>query len=38
VLIGVGGGVIMCGGFIRNLVVICSNFDLRFGIFIVVFL
>jgi hypothetical protein len=37
-LIGVGGGVIMYKGFIRNLVVICKNFDSRFGMFIVVFL
>jgi hypothetical protein len=35
---GVGCGVIICGGFIRSLVVICSNFGSRFGIFIVVFL
>jgi hypothetical protein len=38
VLIGVGGGVITCWGFIRNLVVACSNFDSRFGMSIVVFL
>jgi hypothetical protein len=38
VLIGVGGSVIMYGGFIYNLVVIFSNFDSRFGISIVVFL
>jgi hypothetical protein len=38
VLIGVGGGVVMYGGFICSLVVICSNFDSRFGISIVVFL
>jgi hypothetical protein len=38
VLVGIGGGVIMCGGFIRNLVVVCSNFDSRFGMSIVVFL
>jgi hypothetical protein len=38
VLIGVGGGVVMYGGFICNLVVICSNFDTMFGISIVVFL
>jgi hypothetical protein len=38
VLVGVGGDVIMCGGFIRNLVVACSNFDSRFGMCIVVFL
>jgi hypothetical protein len=38
VLVGVGGGVIMCGGFIRNLVVACINCDSRFGISIVVFL
>jgi hypothetical protein len=28
----------MYGGFIRNLVVACSNFDSRFGMSIVVFL
>jgi hypothetical protein len=38
VFIGVDGGVVMYGGFICNLVVICSNFDSRFGICIVVFL
>jgi hypothetical protein len=38
VLAGIGGGVIMCGGFIHNLVVICSNFDSRFDMSIVVFL
>jgi hypothetical protein len=38
VFIGVGGGVIMYRGFIRNLVVVCSNFDSRFGISIVLFL
>jgi hypothetical protein len=38
VLAGIGGGVIMCGGFIHNLVVICSNFDSRFGMSIVLFL
>jgi hypothetical protein len=38
VLIGVGGGVVMYEGFICNLLVVCSNFDLRFGISIVVFL
>jgi hypothetical protein len=38
VLIGVGGGVIMYRGVIYNLLVICSNFDSRFGVFIVVFL
>jgi hypothetical protein len=38
VFIGVDGGEVMYGGFIRILVVICSNFDSRFGIFIVVFL
>jgi hypothetical protein len=35
---GVGGSVIICGEFIRSLVVICSGFGLRFSIFIVVFL
>jgi hypothetical protein len=35
---GVGSGVIICGEFICSLVVICSNFGSRFGIFIVVFL
>jgi hypothetical protein len=38
VLIGVGGGVVMYGGIICNLLVICSSFDSRFGVFIVVFL
>jgi hypothetical protein len=38
VLIGVGGGIIMCGGFNRNLVVACRNLDSRFGMFIVTFL
>jgi hypothetical protein len=38
VFTGVGSGVVMYGGFIRNLVVICSNFDSRFGIYVVVFL
>jgi hypothetical protein len=37
-LIGVGGGVVMYVDFICNLLVICSNFVLRFGISIVVFL
>ena len=37
-LVGVGGGVIMCGGFIRNLAVICSSFYSRFAMSIVVFL
>jgi hypothetical protein len=35
---GVDGGVFICGGFIHSLVVICSNFGSRLGIFIVVFL
>jgi hypothetical protein len=38
VFIGMGGGVVMYGGFIRSLVVTCSIFNSRFGIFIVVFL
>jgi hypothetical protein len=38
VLIGVGGGVTMYGGFILILLVLCSSFDLRFGIFGVIFL
>ena len=38
ILVEVGGGVIMCGGFIHNLVVAYSNFDSRFSISIVVFL
>jgi hypothetical protein len=38
VLIGVGGGVNIYGGFIRSLVVICKNFDSKFGTFIGVFL
>jgi hypothetical protein len=38
VLIGIGGGIIMCGGFIRDLVVACSILDSRFGMSIVVFL
>jgi hypothetical protein len=38
VLVGVGGGVIMYEGFILSLVVICSSFGSKFGIFIVVFL
>jgi hypothetical protein len=38
VLTGVGGGVIMYGDFMFNLVVICSSFDSRFGMSIVVFL
>jgi hypothetical protein len=38
VLIGVGGGVVMYVGFICSFLVICSNFVLRFGISIVVFL
>jgi hypothetical protein len=38
VLIGVGGGVAMYEGFICILLVLCSNFDLRFGMFNVVFL
>jgi hypothetical protein len=38
VLIGVGGGVVMYEGFICILFILCSNFDLRFGIFIGVFL
>jgi hypothetical protein len=38
VFIGMDGGVITYGEFIRSLVVICSNFGLRFGISIVVFL
>jgi hypothetical protein len=38
VFIGVGGGFVMYGRFIRSLVVICSIFDSRFGISIVVFL
>jgi hypothetical protein len=38
VLIGVGGGVVTYGGFICKLLVVCSNFDSRFGISIVVFL
>jgi hypothetical protein len=38
VFIRVGGGAIICRGFIRNLVVICSSFASRFGISIVVFL
>jgi hypothetical protein len=37
-LIGVGGGVVMYVDFICYLLVICSNFVLRFGISIVVFL
>ena len=36
--IGVDSGVIICGKFIRSLVVICSNFGSRFGTFILVFL
>jgi hypothetical protein len=38
VLIGVGGGVVMYAGFICNLLVVCINFALRFGISIMVFL
>jgi hypothetical protein len=38
VLIGVGGGVAMYRGFIFILLVLCSNSDLRFGMFSVVFL
>jgi hypothetical protein len=38
VLIGVGNGVVMYDGFICNLLVVCSNFELRFGTSIVVFL
>jgi hypothetical protein len=38
VLIGVGGGIVMYGGIICNLLVICSSFDSRFGVSIVVFL
>jgi hypothetical protein len=38
VLIGVGGGVVMYRRLICSLVVICSNFDSRFGMSIVVFL
>jgi hypothetical protein len=38
VLIGVGGGIVTYGEFIFNLLVICSSFDSRFGISIVVFL
>jgi hypothetical protein len=34
----VEGGVVMYKGLIRNLVVLCSNFDSRFGMSIVVFL
>jgi hypothetical protein len=35
---GVDGGVIICGEFICSLVVVCSIFGTRFGIFILVFL
>jgi hypothetical protein len=38
VLIGVGGGVVMYEGFICILLVLCSNFDLRFGMSNVVLL
>jgi hypothetical protein len=38
VLIGMGGGIVIYEGFICNLLVICSNFGLRFGTSIVVFL
>jgi hypothetical protein len=38
VLFGVGGGVAMYEGFICILLVLCSNFDLRFGMFNVVLL
>ena len=38
VLIGVGSSIIIYEGFICNLLVIFSNFGLRFGAFIVVFL
>ena len=38
VLIGVGGGIIMYESFIFIISVLCSNFDLRFGMSIVVFL
>jgi hypothetical protein len=38
VLIGIDGGIVTYGGFIFNLLVICSNFDSKFGISIVVFL
>jgi hypothetical protein len=38
VLIGVGGGDVMYGGFICRLVVICSSFDSKFGMSIAVFL
>jgi hypothetical protein len=38
VCIGVGGGVIICGEFIHNLVVACSKLGMRFGKFSMVFL
>jgi hypothetical protein len=38
VLIGVDGDVVMYERFICNLLVVCINFSLRFGISIVVFL
>jgi hypothetical protein len=38
VLFGVGGGVVMYGGFICNLVEICRIFASRFGMSIVVFM
>jgi hypothetical protein len=38
VLIGMGSGIVMYEGFICILLVLCSNFVLRFGIFNVVFL
>jgi hypothetical protein len=38
VLFGVGGAVAMYKEFICILLVLCSNFDLRFGMFNVVFL
>ena len=37
-LIGVGSSVVMYGGFICNLLVVCSSYELMFGTFIVVFL
>jgi hypothetical protein len=38
VFIGVRGSVVMYGGLICRLEVICSSFDSRFGMFIVAFL
>jgi hypothetical protein len=38
VLTGIDGGMVMCEGFMFNLVVICNSFVTRFGMSIVVFL